>query len=180
VVVIASDADAVEAVHAIATELRRPGLRVSVDDRTDIDLGTRTAKWTVKGIPFRIEVGQAELLAESAVLIRRLSGARRTTVPLRELYTRVAPALIEDEQRAMLHDARVERDARIVSVDTVAEARDAAATGWARVPWSALGEAGEAELARSGVTVRCLQRRDGSVPDSDDDPDLVALVARSH
>ena len=42
------------------------------------------------------------------------------------------------------------------------------------------GEAGEADLATSGVTVRCLDRADGSVPDSADEPDLVATVARSY
>jgi prolyl-tRNA synthetase len=30
------------------------------------------------------------------------------------------------------------------------------------------------------VTVRCLQRSDGTVPDADDEPDLVAIVGRSY
>jgi prolyl-tRNA synthetase len=38
----------------------------------------------------------------------------------------------------------------------------------------------EAEPARNAVTVRCLQRPDGSLPEADDEDDLVALVARSY
>jgi prolyl-tRNA synthetase len=30
------------------------------------------------------------------------------------------------------------------------------------------------------VTVRCLQRPDGSLPDTEDEPDLVAWVARAY
>jgi prolyl-tRNA synthetase len=35
-------------------------------------------------------------------------------------------------------------------------------------------------LAGGGVTVRCLQRADGSLPQSDGEPDLVAYVARAY
>ena len=65
-------------------------------------------------------------------------------------------------------------------VTSVDDAAAAAADGWAKISWSKLGLGGEATLARTGVTVRCLQRADGTVPDSDDEPDLVAFVARSY
>ena len=39
---------------------------------------------------------------------------------------------------------------------------------------------GEAALATQGVTVRCLRRPDGSLAEADDEPDLVAVVARSY
>ena len=57
----------------------------------------------------------------------------------------------------------------------------AAATGWARVPWSAVGR-GRARRGPTaeGVTVRCLIRADGSVPDSEDETDLVAYLARAY
>jgi len=89
-------------------------------------------------------------------------------------------ALLAGEQTAMLDGARAARDARTADVTTVTEAVEACAQGWARVPWSAVGEAGEDELAQSSITVRCLTRADGSVPDSDTERDLVAYVARSY
>jgi prolyl-tRNA synthetase len=39
---------------------------------------------------------------------------------------------------------------------------------------------GEQRLAEDGVTVRCLQRPDGSVPDRADEPDLLAYCARAY
>ena len=43
-----------------------------------------------------------------------------------------------------------------------------------------LGEAGEAELAKDAITVRCLQTEDGEVPKAEDDPGVVAVVARAY
>jgi len=43
-----------------------------------------------------------------------------------------------------------------------------------------VGAEGEAELAQSGVTVRCLVRADGSLPDDDQEPELLAYVARAY
>jgi prolyl-tRNA synthetase len=67
-----------------------------------------------------------------------------------------------------------------VEVSTLEEAAEAAATGWARIPWAALGEDGEEQLATQAVSVRCLVRPDGSVPDTGEEPDLVAYVARAY
>ena len=53
-------------------------------------------------------------------------------------------------------------------------------TGWARIPWAAVGPEGEAEANSHGVTVRCLVRPDGSVPDAEDEPDLIAIMARAY
>jgi prolyl-tRNA synthetase len=80
----------------------------------------------------------------------------------------------------MLAAAVADRDARITSVQTVDEAVEAAASGFARIPWSAVGEDGEDRLAESAITVRCLQRADGTVPEHVDEPDLVAFVGRSY
>jgi prolyl-tRNA synthetase len=66
-------------------------------------------------------------------------------------------------------------------VTTIEEAAEAAvAGGWARIPWSTLGHEGEAKLAEQAVSVRCLVAEDGSVPDADDAPGTVAIVARAY
>ena len=63
---------------------------------------------------------------------------------------------------------------------TIEEAAGASQTGWALIPWSTLGPEGEAALAESSVTVRCLTLPDGSVPQRDDDPEVVAVVGRAY
>jgi prolyl-tRNA synthetase len=68
-----------------------------------------------------------------------------------------------------------------VVVASLDDAREGAQSGFARLPWDLLGEGeGEARLLESSVSVRCLQRADGSVPASRDEPDLVAVVGRSY
>jgi len=178
VVVMAVKAEVVDAVHKIAADLQNAGVRVVVDDRADIPFGRRAVDWELKGVPLRVELGPRDLEANVATLAKRLSGGK-SPVPLGELSTEV-PRLLAAEQATMLDAARTDRDARIAEVSTVDEAAEAAADGWAKLPWDTLGEAGEAKLAQSGITVRCLTRADGSLPDSDTEPGLVAYVARSY
>ena len=179
VVVMAVKDEAVAAAHRIGDELRTLGIRVVVDDDADIQFGRRAVDWELKGVPLRLEVGPRDLAAGQATIVNRVSGAEKTSVSLDGIGGELA-RLVATEQDAMLAAARAERDARIVEVTSVDDAAAAAADGWAKISWSKLGLGGEATLARAGVTVRCLQRADGTVPDSDDEPDLVAFVARSY
>jgi prolyl-tRNA synthetase len=43
-----------------------------------------------------------------------------------------------------------------------------------------LGEPGEARLTEHAVTVRCLTRPDGSLPERGDEPDLIAWIGRAY
>ena len=45
--------------------------------------------------------------------------------------------------------------------------------------WDGSGEM-EDRLNQEGVSVRCLRRRDGTVPMATDEDDLVAVVARAY
>jgi prolyl-tRNA synthetase len=179
VVVMAVKDEGVGAARRIGDELRTLGIRVAVDDDADIQFGRRAVDWELKGVPLRLEVGPRDLAAGQATIVNRISGAEKASVALDGLGGEVA-RLLATEQDAMLEAARAERDARIVEVTSVDDAAATAADGWAKISWSKLGLDGEATLARAGVTVRCLQRADGAVPDSDDEPDLVAFVARSY
>jgi prolyl-tRNA synthetase len=87
---------------------------------------------------------------------------------------------IDVVQAELLAAATTRRDDNTVDCSTLDEVVDAAQSGFARAPWSVVGVEGEATLAQSAVTVRCLQRPDGTVPASDDEPDLVAYCARAY
>jgi prolyl-tRNA synthetase len=67
-----------------------------------------------------------------------------------------------------------------VEATSIDEAVEGAKEGFARVPWDLLKDGGEARLAQDAVTVRCLLRQDGTLPASEDEPGLVATVARSY
>jgi prolyl-tRNA synthetase len=178
-VMVVKDGDGVAAAAAkLRGALRDAGVRVALDDRVDTAFGRRAVDAELKGYPVRIEVGPRDLAAGNAVVVRRLDGSK-TPVPVADVVGRVLAALDEDQQ-TLYDQALAFRESRTVEVTTLADAIAATATGWARVPWSAVGVDGEAEANGQGVTVRCLIRADGSVPDSQDEPDLIAILGRSY
>jgi prolyl-tRNA synthetase len=83
-------------------------------------------------------------------------------------------------QADLLEHAQARLRSRTVDVSSIDEAAEAARDGFARIPWQTLGVRGEAKLAQQAVTVRCLQTPDGSLPESGDEADLVAVVARGY
>ena len=179
VMVVKEDGSGVtEAAAKLRDALRDAGIRAALDDRSDVAFGRRAVDAELKGYPVRVEVGPRDLAAGNAVLVRRRDGAK-TPVALEAVVTEVRSAL-ETDQQALYDEARAARQARTSDVLTLDNAIEAAATGWARIPWSAVGVEGEARANEAAVSVRCLMRADGSVPDSLDESDLVAILARSY
>ncbi|MDQ1659700.1 MAG: prolyl-tRNA synthetase [Cryptosporangiaceae bacterium] len=178
-VMVVKDGEGVgEAAHKLAAELGAAGVRVAVDDRTDTPFGRRVVDAELKGIPIRIEVGPRDLAEGNVNLARRIPGTKTPTA-IGAVATAVTAALTED-QKALHDEALARREQGTAEVASIGEAAEAAATGWARIPWSAVGPDGEAKLAEQAVTVRCLLRADGSVPESGDEDGLVAIVGRSY
>jgi prolyl-tRNA synthetase len=179
VVTVVKDGDQV---MSVATKLRDAlgdaGVRVVLDDRVDTPFGRRAVDAELKGYPVRIEVGPRDLAAGNVTLVTRLDGGKRP-LPL-DAAVEAVTAAIHDTQQALLAQARAHRESNTADVSTVEDAIAASATGWARLPWSAVGVEGENKANAQGVTVRCLTREDGSVPDSEDEPGLVAYLARAY
>ncbi|MFO7279690.1 MAG: proline--tRNA ligase [Thermoanaerobacterales bacterium] len=179
VVVLVKEADgAGERVAALADELAAAGVRARVDDRTSVSFGRRATDWELKGVPVRLELGPRDLAAGAVTVVRRDTG-EKSQVPLDRAVARVRE-LLDRIQVDLLAAATARRDAATTDVTTVDEAAEAAQTGFARLPWDVVRGEGEARLAERGVTVRCLMGPDGSLPPSEDEPDLVAVVARAY
>ncbi|MEU6388856.1 proline--tRNA ligase [Streptomyces sp. NPDC046939] len=179
VLAIKGDDAVVAKVREIGDALRAAGVRVRIDDRTDVPFGRRAVDWELKGVPVRIEVGPRDLENGTAMLARRIPGGKKA-VPVDTLAS-LLPVILEEDQALLLAESRRRREERTSEVATFDEAVEAAlAGGWARIPWATLGEEGEAALAEHGVSVRCLVAADGSVPDTDDAPGNVAIVARAY
>ncbi|AVH56251.1 MULTISPECIES: proline--tRNA ligase [Streptomyces] len=189
VLAIKGDEAVLAKVREIGDQLKAAGLRVQVDDRTDTPFGRRAVDWELKGVPVRIEVGPRDLENGTAMLARRIpggtsqafgSGGGKEPVAIDALVG-LLPTVLEEDQALLLRQSRERRESRTADVSTIEEAAEAAAAGcWARIPWADLGEEGEAKLAEHSVTVRCLVTEDGSVPDADDAPGNVAIVARAY
>ena len=178
-VIAVRDAEGVvDACHRLAGELAAVGIRAKVDDRTGTGFGRRATDWDLKGVPIRVEVGPRDLEQGQATLVAR-TGGEKEAVSLSEAPTRVL-ALLDTIQERIFGDAIEWRDSRIAEATTAEEVREATARGFARIPWAKLGPEGEADLAEDAITVRCLQRPDGSLPQSKDESDVVAVCGRSY
>lgn len=179
VIAVKDDDRTVEAAKQIVADLAAVGVRTKLDVRVTPGFGRRATEWELKGVPVRIEVGPRDLDAAQVTYARRDTDGK-STLPLADLVTTI-PVLLDRMQEDMLASARTRLAERTTHVSTIEEAREAAKTGFAVIDWAVLGEAGEKELNRDAITVRCLQTRDGQMPDPlNPEQDLVAIVGRAY
>ena len=148
-----------------------------IDDKTDAGFGRRAIDWERKGVPVRVEVGPRDLAEDKAVVVVR-HDRTKTPVPLAGLTTEILSALARTTE-ALYAEAKAFREGRTTKVGTLDEAIEAGASGFAVLPWAAVGDAGEDRLAEAAITVRCLQRPDGSLAEGEEDT-LVAVVGKSY
>ena len=180
VVVVVKDTDgaATRAAATLVEELKARGVRVMLDDNVAQAFGWRATEWDLQGVPIRVELGPRDL-AESAALLYRRDTRAKDKVGLDDVVDE-AQRLTGGIQTDMFEAATARRDASVSDCATIDHARDVAQTGIARLPWELVGTAGERDLATSGLTVRCLQLSDGSLPETDDDAGALAYVARAY
>jgi len=170
------------AAEALVAELRADGHRVRLDDRTETSFGRRSVDWELKGVPLRVEIGPRDLAQGHVTVVTRHVRHKQTLdlsavrAEVAAIMSRVGPELLEEATRA--------RQDRTVDVDTLAEALEAGASGFARIRLAALGIDGEDRLATQALSIRCLQRPDGSLAEDGDGAgagdDLIAVVGRSY
>ncbi|MGK2958066.1 MAG: proline--tRNA ligase [Acidimicrobiales bacterium] len=177
VIVVRDEEGAGDKARALCAELVALGIRAEIDDRVETSFGRRSVDWELKGVPIRIEVGPRDLANGIVTVVRRDSGDK-TPVAIADVAT-MLPGELSSAQDALLTEATKRRDERTIDVTTVEDATEAAKVGFARIPWSTLGEEGETRLGGQGVSVRCLQSADGSLP-GPSETDLVAVVARAY
>lgn len=178
VMVVKDGEGVVSAAEQLVNDLVAVGVRAVLDARVDTPFGRRAVDAELKGVPIRVEVGPRDL-ADGAVTVARRLARDKQSMPLGEVRASV-PALLEADHDALYEQALARTAASTIDVTTLGEAAEAAATGWARIPWASLGEQGEAKLAENAITVRCLTMPDGSVPESEDTPGALAVVARAY
>jgi prolyl-tRNA synthetase len=170
-----------ESVNNAAEEISRQLLAAGIRVRTDHgrgSFGRRVTDWEIKGVPVRVEVGPRDL-AEGLVTLARRDTGEKIQVRLEEAPARIV-TLLEEIQQSILESSRSALVSRTVDVSSIAEAAEVANEGFARLGWDLVQGEGEATLRTQAITVRCLQRADGSMPDNEDEAGLVAIVAKSY
>jgi prolyl-tRNA synthetase len=178
VVLVRDEGEAGGVARGLVDELKQAGFRAVLDDRVDASFGRRAVEWELKGVPLRIEVGPRDLANGNVTLVRRDNGTKRPE-PVGGVAAKLG-AELDEAQAALLREATEIRDARTARVKSVDEAIEAAQTGFAVVPWEVVGVEGEARMASSAVSVRCLQREDGNLAMSEDEPGLIAICGKAY
>ena len=174
---IRDEPELTEVAHRLADELASKGIRAEVDARSG-SFGRRITDWELKGVPTRIEVGPRDLAEGKVTLVRRDDRSKQT-IGLGAVVD-AAEASLAEVQASLYARALARRDEHTTAVSSRDEAIEAGQAGFARVPWSEIGAEGEGDLKRHTLSVRCIQRADGSIPDNDDEDDLYCIVARSY
>ncbi len=180
VLAVRTEDGAGEAASKLAHQLKAAGIRAELDVRTDLSFGRRVVNWELKGVPARIEVGPRDLAAGTVVVSRR-DDTSKVSLPLESVVVQVADVL-ESSQAALFAEALRRREEGTVQAASLAEAEEAAQTGFAVVPGPVLAaDDGEGRLNGAGVSVRLLRRPDGSLPGPEENlADLEAVVARAY
>jgi prolyl-tRNA synthetase len=126
-----------------------------------------------------VEIGPRDL-AEGHVTVVTRHLREKQTVVLAGVAAEV-DGILERVGPELLAEASAKREARTSDVGTLAEAIEVANSGFARISMGALGADGEDRLAEHALTIRCLQRADGSLAQPDDaEAELTAVVGRSY
>jgi prolyl-tRNA synthetase len=179
VVVLAVKDDVLDAARDLTAALAATGVRVHLDDRTNLGFGRRAVDWELKGVPVRLELGPRDVAAGVVTMVRR-DDAGKQELAL-DSAAGAMPRLLDEIQQSLYDQALARTQAETRDVE---QPQDVDGPGFHRLPWSTLGEVGEAALAERGYSIRCLVTADGDVPgprgDGSDDDGLVAYVARAY
>jgi prolyl-tRNA synthetase len=178
IVVVRDEDGAVDAAHQLGALIDATGVRVKVDADTHTGFGRRATDWELKGVPLRIDLGPRDLAEGQATVVRRDTG-EKIAIPIGDVPGRMEP-LLDEIQAAMLGEATDFRESATTDVGSLEEALEVGKEGVGRIEWAKLGAEGERKLLDEGISVRCIQRPDGTVPASEDEPDLQAIVARAY
>jgi len=88
----------------VEIELKKEGLRTTLDAREEFTPGWKFSEWEMRGVPIRVEIGPKDVKGSQALLVRR-DTQKKEVVPLRALTAKVAETL-EDIQDSLFKEAK--------------------------------------------------------------------------
>jgi prolyl-tRNA synthetase len=142
-------------VDKLAAELRAEGVRAHVDNRLHTSFGRRSVDWELKGVPVRIELGERELAAGQATLVRRDTRVKRPE-PL-ERVVRAARELLDELQGALHEESLRFLDDHTYDVASLDEFRERVGDGgFFRLAWCGSDACEEALGEGTGASIRAI------------------------
>ena len=146
-------------VDKLAAELRAEGVRAHVDNRFHLSFGRRSVDWELKGVPVRIELGERELAAGRATLVRR-DTRTKSPVPI-DGVVRAARELLEVLQASLHQESQRFRTGHTYDVSTLEEFRARIGDGgFFRLAWCGSDACEEALSEGTGASIRAILGED--------------------
>jgi prolyl-tRNA synthetase len=151
--------DQLDAVLAAAGELadrlKAAGIRVRVDERTQLSPGFKFNDWELRGAPVRLELGPRDLEAGTAVMVRRLGDTGKEQLDLADAPSTLLNVL-DDFQAFLLDRATAFRDEHTTTVDDWTAFTTAVSTGWAEAFHCGAPSCEDDIKSKTAATPRCV------------------------
>ncbi|MHA6484361.1 proline--tRNA ligase [Paenibacillus sp. strain BS8-2] len=106
----------VDELHA---ELKKAGVRVRVDDRSDVSPGWKFNEYEMRGVPLRLELGPRDMENGVVVLVSRITGEKR--IVQQENLVQEVQKMLDETQIEMYERAKSFRSSNSRSVETLDE-----------------------------------------------------------
>ncbi len=146
-----------EAVDRIESECKASGIRIKVDDRTEVTPGFKFNDWEMRGVPLRIEIGPKDVEKGTVAIARRDKPGRegKSFVPQAGLGSTINDLLV-DIQKSLLDRATAFRDSHIFDPKDYNELKEALLKGWAYSYWCESAECEAKVKEDTKATTRCM------------------------
>jgi len=134
------------------------GLRVKLDNRSEVTPGFKFNDWEMRGVPLRIEIGPKDVDNGVVTVARRhLPGrAGKSTLPLNSDLAGQVQTVLDEIQTAMLEKARTFRDSHIHEPKDYEDLKRIVQDGWALAYWCGSTEDEARVKEETKATTRCI------------------------
>ena len=135
-------------------ELKKAGIRVSVDDRADVTPGWKFNEYEMRGVPIRLELGPRDMENGVCVLVSRISGEKK--IVQQDNLVEEVQAMLEQVHNEMFERALKFREDHFYSVDTLDEMKASMdeKRGFALAGWCGSEECESKVKEETGATSR--------------------------
>ncbi|MCH8085473.1 MAG: proline--tRNA ligase, partial [Thaumarchaeota archaeon] len=134
--------------------LESKGIRVHVDDRSDLSPGYKFNDWELKGVPIRIEIGPKDIENQSVVIAKRYNREKSSLgfTEIEKIHT-----ILDEIQNSMLKTAREQTKANTIDISDYTEFKSKIEKGgFFSAPWCGKLECEEKIKEETGADIRVI------------------------
>jgi len=137
-------------------KLKQSGIRIYIDDRTDVSPGFKFNEWEMKGAPIRIEIGFRDLKNNQITLARRDTN-QKEIIPKNLIHSRINN-LLEEIQTSLFNQAKEFMYSNILEVNSYDEFKKIMkeTTGFVKCGWDGDSKTESIIQEETKATIRCI------------------------